>query len=298
MAAHVRHFARSLFVLLAALSLGILTGCQSPDTAAPGGSPQRIVSLVPAVTEMIFELGAGGRVVGVSDFDRFPPEVEKLPRVGALLDPNVEEILHLEPDLVVTYGTQSALAARLDSIGIANLGFLSESIDETLAFMRKLGSALGIPRAGRDLAARLDGSLDEIRARAGSNRPTVLLVHSRDPGALGGFYTEGSTSYLSELVEIAGGKNLFGDVTSKVFQPSLEEVLERGPQVIVELLPGSAGSPDAIRQRLGDWNRLTSVPAVRDGRVHVLADDYLLLNGPRLDRVAARLAEVIRAGAR
>jgi iron complex transport system substrate-binding protein len=242
---------------------------------------------------MIYALGAGNRVVGVSDFDRYPPEVLDLPKVGALIDPNLERILSLGPDLVVTYGTQSGLTARLDAIGIPSLGFVSESVDETLSFIRTLSEVLGDPHAGRDLAGSIRERLDTIRMQAGTARPTVLLVHSRDLGSLGGFYTEGRLSYLNELIEIAGGRNLFSDVALKVFQPSLEEILERGPDVIIELLPPSAGSLTAIPQRLGDWSRLTSVPAVRNGRVHVLADDYLLLNGPRLDEVAARLSESI-----
>jgi len=121
-----------------------------------------------------------------------------------------------------------------------------------------------------------------------------LLAHSRDPGVMGAFYSEGGPSYLNELIEIAGGRNLFADVPVKSFQPSLEQVLERAPEVIIELLPSSANTPEGIGQRMEDWQRLETLPAVRNHRVHILADDYLLVIGPRLHLVAARLAEIIR----
>jgi iron complex transport system substrate-binding protein len=242
---------------------------------------------------MIFALGAGDRVAGVSDYDTYPPEVLDIPRVGALLDPNLERIFELRPDLVVTYGTQSTLRTRLGSAGIRTFPFVTGSIDDMLRSIGQLAEVLGDPEAGRDLAGRIRGSLDDTAGRATGPRPSVLLAHSRDVGTLGGFYTEGGTSYLSELVEVAGGHNLFGDVPATSFQPSLETVLERAPEVVIELLPSSAGTPAEIRRRLEDWSRLDTLPAVRNRRVYVLADDSLLLIGPRLHLAAADLAEVI-----
>lgn len=260
-----------------------------------GSSPERIISLVPAVTEMLFVLGAEDRVVGVTDFDSYPGAVLEIPRVGALLDPNVERIFELSPDLVVTYGSQTRLAARLGSVGVDTFPFVTGSIEDMLQSLETLGDLIGASNAGRRAAREIRDSLEETRAQFSGNRPKVLIAHSRDAGMIGGFYTEGEPSYLNELVEIAGGKNLFGDVNVTSFQPSLEEVLERGPEVIIELLPSSAKAPNNIRQRMEDWNAFQSLPAVRNGRVHVLADDYLLLVGPRLHLVAQRLAEAIQA---
>lgn len=255
--------------------------------------PQRIVSLVPAVTEMLFELGAGDRVVGVTDFDAHPVEALEIPRVGALLDPNIERIFELSPDLVVTYGSQAMLESRLESAGIQTLPFVTRSVGDMLNFLEILGERIGEPDAGQRLAGDIRTSLEEIRSEAPRERPKVLLAHSRDSGTITGFYTEGGPSYLNELVEIAGGVNLFADVGITSFQPSLEEVLERRPEVIIELLPSDAGNPEKLRSRAADWNALASVPAVREGRVYVFADDSLLLIGPRLPSVARRLAEAI-----
>jgi len=275
-----------------------LSGCAGNHIPSGGeDTARRIVSLVPAATEMLFALGAGDRVVGVTDFDSYPPPVVDIPKVGALLDPNVERIFELQPDLVVTYRTQSTLTARLESAGIRSFSFVTGSIGDMLSTIETLGGVIGEPETARRVAAEIEASLELTRAqgssRASGGRPKVLLAHSRDAGVIGSFYTEGRPSYLNELVEIAGGENLFADVGMTSFQPSLEQVLERSPEVIIELLPASGGAPGSIRRRLEDWARLESVPAVRNDRVYVLADDYLLLVGPRIHLVAARLAGVI-----
>lgn len=273
------------------------SGC-SPDTV-PGEtsgespSPQRIVSLVPTVTEILFAIGAGDRVVGISDYDSYPPEALDRPRVGALIDPNLEAILALEPDLVVTYGTQSLLAERLDGVGIDQFSFVSGPVDHVVDSIDTLGGLLGLEEGAAAVTGEIESTIRQLRVTKPAETPRVLLVHSRDAGSLANFYSAGRDSYFGELIEIAGGENVFGDVTANAFQPSLEEVISRGPEVIVELLP-SGSSEGQIQARLNDWKQLTSVPAVRDDRVHVLAGDHLLLVGPRLHRVAEEIAGAVR----
>jgi iron complex transport system substrate-binding protein len=274
------------------VSLAACNASLSPPRQ-PDGPPNRIVSLVPAVTEMLFEIGVGERVVGVTAFDAYPAAVRDLPNVGALLNPNFERILELQPDLVVIYGSQSALKARLATAEVPTFEFTTGSIDDMLESMTRLGEAVGASNPAGEATARIVDALEKIRRSAPDERPRVLIAHSRDPGVIGGFYTEGGPSYLTELVEIAGGVNLFADVRMTSFQPSLEEVIRRSPEVVIELLPSSAAG--AASRRLTDWSVLESIPAVRNRRVYVLADDALLLVGPRIHEVAARLAEAIHA---
>jgi len=297
MANHLEQMSHRTSSLLLTMFVGLLSpscGQRQPEGPESTSRPQRIVSLVPAVTEMLFAIDAGDRVVGVSDFDSFPPEVASLPKVGALLDPSLEAILGLRPDLVITYRSQSALADRLGSVGIDTFPFASGSIDDMLTTIERLGAATGNPEAGVRLATDISERLATIREETGPDRPGVLLVHSRDPGVVGTLYTEGGPSYLNEIIEIAGGNNLFSDVDLTSFQPSLEEILNRSPEVIIELVPSDAGSAESLGRRLGDWQRLNTLPAVRNRRVHILADDYLLVVGPRLPLVAERFREAIR----
>ncbi len=285
---------------LAVAILGTLTAasCLNSSQTETGAErvSGRIVSLVPAVTEMLFAMGAGDRVVGVSDFDTYPPEVYERPRVGALINPNVEKIFELQPDLVITYGTQSSLAERLGVAGIRLYPFVHSSIPNVLAYIRRLGLEIGLAEEGSRLANDIDRALEAVRSEASEARPRVLLAHSRDIGTMGSFYSGGGQSFFDELITIAGGQNIFGDVEDDSIQPSLEEVFRRQPEVIIELLPSERGGEAETARRIEDWMALESVPAVRDGRVYVLAADYLLLVGPRLHLAAQALADAIRAG--
>jgi iron complex transport system substrate-binding protein len=142
------------------------------------------VSLVPALTEMLFAVGAGPQVVGVSSYDEFPAEVKTLPKVGALLDPDTERVLALRPDLVIVYGSQSELQTQLERAGIHAFGYRHGGVGTILGTIRDLGAATGHrPEADR-LAASLQSRLDAVRAKVKDRpRPRVLLVFERQPRA-------------------------------------------------------------------------------------------------------------------
>ena len=281
--------------LLPVLLSLVLCACTPPPNAStPNTAPERVVSLVPTVTEILFALGAGDRVVGVSDFDNYPPAAMERPRVGALINPNVERIFQLQPDLVITYGTQFLLQERLAAAGIRQYPFVSGSIQHVLESIRALGREMDLAEESDLLSSEIALTLESIRDGSGEDRPKVLLAHNREIGTMGSFYTGGGRSYFDELIDIAGGQNIFGDVDENIFQPSLEEVLKRAPEVIIELLPSDPEGKSRTGQRLADWQVLAAVPAVREGRIYVLSGDHLLLVGPRLHLAAAEMAEAIR----
>ena len=272
------------------------SGAEIPENRSQSEAPKRIVSLVPAVTEMLFALGAGELVVGVSNYDTYPSEVIDLPRVGALLNPDIERIFALQPELVIIYGTQTMLRDRLGTAGIRHYPFLHGPITEILDYMVELGRELHMETEGRRLAEEIRGALAEIRRGAPEKKPRVFLAHSREVGTIGSFYSGGGKSFFNELINIAGGINIFGDIADDSIQPSLEEILARQPEIIIELLPSDKDDPIQIEQRTKDWKILNTLPAVRQRRIHILAGDYLLLIGPRLHLAARRFAEVIRNG--
>jgi iron complex transport system substrate-binding protein len=142
------------------------------------------VSLVPALTEMLFAIGAGPRVVGVSSFDEFPPEVSKLPRVGALIDPDTERILTLRPDLIMVYASQAEQERQFQRAGIRTFSYRHGGIPVILQTMRDLGAATGREAAAGKVVDDLQGRLEQIRTRvAGRPRPRVMLVFERQPPA-------------------------------------------------------------------------------------------------------------------
>ena len=276
--------AKSLIVLVA-LAVSAIADAQSAT---------RIISLVPALTEMLFAIGAGPQVVAVSSYDDFPPEVRRLPRVGALLDPDVERILALRPDVVLTYGSQDALEAQLARAGIRTFSYRHGGLDSLFRTMGDLGGLTGRTAEVARRVADIRQQLDAIRARVrGRPRPRVLLVFGREPQTLKQLYVSGGAGFLHEMLEIAGGVNVFADVARESVQPSHETLLARAADVILEIRatrPVATG--DEPRER-GTWAALASIPAVRSGRIHFVSGEYLVVPGPRVGLATEAFARVL-----
>jgi cobalamin transport system substrate-binding protein len=254
----------------------------------------RVVSLVPNVTEMLFAVGAASQVVGVSSYDDFPPETKALPRVGALLDPDTERILSLRPDLVVVYGSQTELEGQFTRAGIRVYPYRHGGIDSILQAIRDVAGLTGHPADGDRVVREVRSQLDAVRMRVlGQRRPRTMLVIGRDAGTLRGVYVSGGIGFLHELLDMAGGEDVFGDTKREAVQPSNETMIVRAPEVIIELHPGDQPPADALQKERAAWNLLASVPAVRTGRVHLLYGGHLLAAGPRIGRAAETLARVL-----
>lgn len=275
-----------------ALAVGLALVALAPATAgAP--VPARIVSLVPAVTEMLFAIGAGEQVVGVSSFDRHPPEVRSRPRVGALIDPDLERILSLRPDMVITYGSQDDLQRQLTRASIPFYSYRHGGFDQITTALREIGPRVGKAAEAHRLAADLEHALADVRARvAGRPRPRVLLVFGREAGTLRNIYASGGDGFLHDMLVAAGGTNVFGDVRRESVQTTTELILARRPDVILEVrataLGGELGTkPDPA------WQALSSVPAVRDRRVLVLVGDRFVVPGPRMAGATRDMAQAL-----
>jgi len=259
-----------------------------------GTGAHRIISLVPALTEMLFAIGAGPQVVAVSSYDDFPADTRTLPRVGALLDPDVERILVLRPDLVVTYGSQDALEAQLASAGIRTFSYRHGGIEALFQTMRDLGAAAGRAAEAERTAGAIRARLEAIRASVrGRPRPKVLLVFGREPRSLQQMYVSGGAGFLHDMLDIAGGTNVFADVPREAVQPSHETLLTRAPDVIVELHTTRPIAGAEIARERAVWSALGSMPAVQNGRIHFLNGDYLVVPGPRVGAATGALARAI-----
>jgi iron complex transport system substrate-binding protein len=263
------------------------------QTAPAGAPPRRIITMAPNLTEIVFALGAGERLVAVSEYSEFPPEAKTLPRVGGFINPDIEQLLALHPDLVILRDYSKGLEEKLRRFEVPVLPVRDEAIADILSAIREIGAALGASeRAGR-LAASLEQELETYRRRPEpARRPRVLLVAGRSPGTLQDLYAPGAGTFLDELIRLAGGANLFGD--SKIPYPKLskEEIIARDPEVILE--PVSATSYAAAAPDPEVWKELGGVSAVRSGRIHVLPGDHLLIPGPRLGQALRDMEAAIR----
>jgi iron complex transport system substrate-binding protein len=287
----------SAFALVAGGTSGVPLARTHPAGFAPRAQSvpaTRIISLVPALTEMLFAIGAGPQVIAVSSYDDFPPEAQRLPRVGALLDPDVERILALRPDLVLTYGSQDALQAQLARAGIHAFSYRHGGIESLFQTLHDLGAATGRTAAAARTAAAIQAHLDTIRARVqGRARPRVLLVFGREPQSLKQLYVSGGAGFLHDMLEIAGGTNAFADLRQEAVQPSHETLLTRAPDVILEVRATAPVAGADIARERASWAALASIPAVRNGRIHFLNGDYLVVPGPRVGAATEAFARAI-----
>jgi iron complex transport system substrate-binding protein len=269
------------------VSLGRVEADQSPV-------PKRIISLVPAFTEILFAIGAGPQVIAVSNFDEDPPEVLKLPRVGALLDPDTERILSLKPDLVVTYGSQESLEAQLQAVGIRTFAYRHRGLSDIAPMFRAMGTMTGHVEGAEREVARIERHFADIRSRvAGRPKPGVLLVIGHDPQSLGKMDASGGIEFLNDLIELAGGRNVLADINRAAVRVSTEMLLVRKPDVILDLHYARNIDEKERREELKAWNDLTSIPAVKAGRVHLMFGDRLVVPGPRIGPAAEEYARAI-----
>jgi len=281
---------------LPAVAIALLAGCRPASFTRSTVAPQRIVSTAPSVTEVLFDLGLGDRVVGVSTFCRYPPEAARLPKVGTFVNPNIEPILALKPDLVIIIKNPIRLAEKLESMQVRTLEVDQDTLAGIEDSIRKIGEAAGVADRAAALNRDIREKLDDIRRRvAGRPKRKIVFLVGRSPGELQGMVAVGRASYLTELMELAGGVNAFADAPGAYPKVSLEEMLARDPGVIVDMgeMADTAGVTDAQKlavERL--WGRYPALSAVRASEVHAVADDIFVVPGPRVveaARVFARL---------
>ena len=272
-------------ILATALAVAV-AGCGGPaSTPGPARPPARLVSLAPSVTEIVYALGAGDRVVGVCGQCNYPPAVERVPRVGGYLSPSVEAVIAARPDLVAVVpspGNREGVRA-VERAGIRVLVVQDHTLADLWASIRTLADALALGDAGARLVEDLQHGLDAIRARVdGVPRRRVLLVVGHRP-----LVVAGGGTLQDELLAIAGGDNVAADIGQSWPQLSLEMVVERAPDVIIDTAMGTEAGSQSL------FASLDTVPAVREGRVVTVPADTLYRAGPRVVEAAAALARAI-----
>ncbi len=269
---------------LAAVLVAIaLAACAPPPGSV--GRPERVVSLAPSLTEAIYALGAGDRLVGACAQCDHPDAAKALPRVGGYLAPSVELVLAARPDLVVVVpspGNREAVRA-VERAGVRVLVLHDRTLADLRAGVRALAAALWMPDAGERLVAEVDAGLAAVRAGVhGQPKPRVLLVVGHRP-----LIVAGGGTLQDELLTIAGGTNVAADAGAAWPLFSLEMVAARVPDVILDAAMGSEEGGKTL------FKELAGVPAVEKGRIVALDPDVIFRAGPRVPEAAAVLAAAI-----
>lgn len=277
-------------------------GRQRAAGPAPGQSAdgllecRRIVSLAPSITEILFGLGLGERLVGVTRYCDFPAAALSKPKVGGYYDPSLEAIVALDPDVVILMKQQDGAIAQLNNMDIPLLQVDHSGIDGILdsftAIGTRCGKAAEAERIVRHVVERMDVIANATRSLP---RPRVLISvgHNMGTQTLGSLYIAGQDGFFSTLVEAAGGAPVYTNTTIKFPMVTKEGVIELNPEVIIDLVADLEDSPEARKSVLDLWRSLEGVQAVEDGRIHIFTEDYVTIPGPRFSLLLEKLASVL-----
>jgi len=280
-----------------ALGLALGIGCSDPSASRTDSSdgsatsvPGRVVVLAPAAAEMLDALDLLDRVVGIGEFGPWPEAIADKASLGGYDSPNIELALELQADLVLTASSDAAVAShqRMESLGIAVIALDTSTYRGVFDSLERVGEIFARSADAASMAEDMRESLHEIEARASSAPPRrVLFVVGRDP-----LYVAGPGSHIDEMIRLVGGRNVAHDALSSYQQVSLEAILERLPEVIIDT---SDNRPGAERGRVtGDWGRWGFVPAVRDERVYRVDPGRLVIPGLRLPQMTLLMGKLVQ----
>lgn len=257
---------------------------------------QRIISLSPNITEILFALGLGEKVVGVTRFCNYPQEARAKMQVGGYLDPNYEAIVRLQPDVVILLSEFDLIKTLLSELGIHYLTVNNKTVSDILASIESIGKEFGAIQQADRLVVDMRQKIDRIKARTqNAIRPNVLIVVERTlgTGVIEDVYVAGRNTFYDELLEIAGGMNAYQ--SEKIAYPilSAEGIIHLNPDFIIELVPQLAQtglSPSLLEQ---DWQSLGQINAVKSDQIFIMSEDYAVVPGPRFILFLEDLARLI-----
>ncbi|WP_028307749.1 ABC transporter substrate-binding protein [Desulfitibacter alkalitolerans] len=246
-------------------------------------TPKKIISLTPAVTEILFELGLDERIIGVTEYCNYPEAALKKPKMGDFANPNVELIVDAEPQIVfVAAGVQMELIKRLEQLGITVFCLDAESVDQVIKNIQMTGEIMGVPEAAQKLTSEMQAKVDAVVLKVkDQERPVVFFEVWDEP-----LMSAGPGTFINSLIELAGGQNLAGDADTRYPQLSMEVLFERDPDVYIA---NDFHKQSDIMARPG-YENLT---AVKTDRVHTIDDDLVTLPGPRVVLGLEEMARII-----
>jgi ABC-type Fe3+-hydroxamate transport system substrate-binding protein len=256
------------------------------DTLRLRATPRRIVSLNPSTTELLFAIGAGARVVGRTTYDHWPVAARAVPDLGPGLRPNVEAVLAARPDLVLLYASDDNrdAARRLRVAGVATAAYRVDRIADFHRVTLALGALIGDSRSARATVDSVDATIARVRrATATLPRPTVFWPLYDQP-----LLATGGGSFLNELIDIAGGSNVYGFLPEPSPRITVEDLLQRDPDVILL-------SPESRARYVAD-PRWRALRAVRENRLLAVDTTVVYRPGPRLGEAARSIARLLHPG--
>lgn len=271
-------------------TLTALLALTLPWSAVQGQTSARIVSTSPSITETLYALGLGSRVVGVTTFCTYPPEAKSKPKVGTFLEPGYERILALKPDLVLVFKNPINVAGKLSALGLRTADVEMDTVESVYTSIAAIGRLTGTTQRADALVASLKRDLNSIQtAGARGGKTKVLFLVGRAPGTLQSMVGAGPGTFLDQLLRLAGGINILASSPIQYPKVSLEQILVSDPDVIIDMgdYAHASGANEARRrEELTLWNQYGRLKAVRAGRVHAVTASHFVVPGPRMAAAA------------
>ena len=303
---------KTLVVIIFALLILTLTACQGKPTGeAPVGNPDntfqpitvtdgmgrsvviekeplRIVSLAPANTEMLFALGLGDKIVGVTEWCNYPQEALAIEKVGDFQDVNIEKLIAVEPHLILATTMHEVAVKEMEKVGIPSLVIDPSSIQQILDTMLMISEISGIKDDGevvvKSLQARIDAITSKTKGLAEDKKPMVFYEVWNEP-----LMSAGPGSFINDLIILAGGINLAGDAQTPYPMISIEILLDRNPEIIFHSYMGGIGTGSDMFDREG-WK---DIKAIKDNKIYELDADTINRPGPRIIDALEKIAKSI-----
>jgi iron complex transport system substrate-binding protein len=262
------------------------SGAPLPDRA------DRIVSLAPNITEILFAIGLGDEIAGVTLDSDYPPDAAEKPKVGTFWQPNIEAVVAARPNLVITLGfeQQKNLAERLRRIGYNSLTVNIEKVSDLFGAIEKIGAATGRQRQANELISRIRTKLQQLANLLGADaKVRVLWVVQREP-----LRVAGRDTFVNEMIELAGGENAIGSTVHKYPPIGSEQVVACNADVIIESAMGRGDIESQRDRALQHWSKFKHLPVVANRRVYVIDGDTVSRLGPRLYEGTETIARCLR----
>ena len=289
-----------LFIFIsAAVFIGAVSANGKSDLKPVTGTTadvQRIVSLAPSVTELLFALGLGDRVVGVTRQCLYPPEARAIAKIGGYYDPNYEQILRLKPDLVIMLTEHVPEKAMVTNLGIRVLVVDHMTVAGIVRSFTEIGTLCGVKEKAAAIVTDLEARMDRVKKKtSGLSRPRVMVSIGRGmgSGALKDIFIAGKGTFYDDLIVLSGGENAYSGTAVKFPQVEIEGIYKLDPEIVIDMVPDCAGMKVTKKELLAEWGKATHVSAVKNKRVYIFEQDYATVPGPRFILTLEQMVRVI-----
>lgn len=269
---------------------------QDATPAQDKSSYQRIISLSPSITETVFALGLGEQVVAVTDFCDYPPQAQDLPSVGGYTDTSLEAVVAMQPDLVIMLKAQQKLRQQLEYLGIQTHQVDNHELLGIQAGIASIGQRTGTTKQADVILTEIQKLIEQVQAKLTTTSPvrTMLsIAHHVNSDQLDTVYIAGQNDFYNDLLQLAGGENVYAGNTIMVPSVSPEGIIRMNPDVIIDIFPEADDHNSDMNQVKAQWQTLRNVSAVQSDRVHIIERDYASVPGPRVFRLLPEIAQLL-----